>query len=346
MKLVKEFYTKETILRNPPRNLKMGDENSFGAKNYTIEPSALYLIRNVRISPLGIIYRRFISLKDFIVCYAIDFKKYKLRYLVKGLLQYKTKSLSNQNKYLILFDNYSGPHGFAHWLCDGLTRIAEMNDELIDYVALFPAYFKNEKLYLESLRFFKFDKIEYLPDNTFTKISELYIPSHIAGTGNFHPKNIQKLRHIILSQLPQSAKKIDYIYISRAKSSRRHVENEKEVGVYLKQQNFETIYFEDHTFQEQIQLISQAKLVVSIHGAALALIMFMKKNSSVLEFRKKTDTINNMYFSLANAVDLNYYYLNCDYKAIADNANNFNLVIDLQELKQTIDLMLLNTSNA
>lgn len=339
MELIREFYSEQMIRRKPPCNIVQGDMTLFGNPNYTIKSSALFKIKNARVSSLGIIYKNWKSVKQFIICYEIDFKNYQLRHLIKAVLRYKKISVNSNTKYLILFDNYSGPNGFAHWLCDGMTRIAELNGELKNYTVIFPDYFKEQKIYSETLSFFKFGEIDYLPKESFTKIPELYIPSYIAGTGNFNPKNLEKLRSIILPQIQAVKNSDDFIYISRAKSQKRHIENEKEVVTYLKELNFRIIYCEDYSFQEQVQIMNNAKLVVSIHGAALALLMFMEKGSSVLEFRKKGDAINNMYYSLADAVDLKYYYLNCNYTNIANNANNFDLNVDMGSLKQTLALI-------
>lgn len=340
MKLIREFYKEHVISRTLPVGLKPGDEGYFGNTSYTIKSSGLYFIRNAALTPLGIIYENFRSKKEFIVCYDIDFKNYKSRYLLKTLLKFRKQTLDRQVNYLVLFDNYSGPHGFAHWLCDGLTRIAELNDELKEYTALLPAYFKYEKLYLDSLQYFKISKIAYLEDNTLARVPKLYIPSHIAGTGNFNPKNLRKLRAIVLPQIKPVSKPVDRIYISRAKSSRRFVTNEQELCHFLEGHGFTILYFEDYSFGEQLDLISHAEVVISTHGAALALIMFMKEGAHVLEFRKSSDRHNNMYYSLCDAVNVNYHYLRCAATEIDEHANNFDLEVSLDELQAVVEPIL------
>ena len=340
MKLVREFYKEHVIRRKLPVGLKTGDEGYFGATSYTVKSSGLYFIRNAALTPLGIIYENLRSKKEFIICYDIDFRNYKSRYLLKTLLKFKKRTLDKQVNYLVLFDNYSGPHGFAHWLCDGLTRIAELNDELKNYTALLPAYFKHEPLYLDSLQYFKITKMAYLEDDTLAKVPKLYVPSHIAGTGNFNPENLRKLRAIVLPQLKPVSKPVEKIYISRAKSSRRFVTNEQQLCDFLKERGFVILYFEEYTFQEQLDLISNAKVVISTHGAALALIMFMKEGTHVLEFRKDSDRHNNMYYSLCDAVNVNYHYLRCAATEIDERANNFDLEVRMDELREVVEPVL------
>lgn len=339
MKLIKNFYKQKLIIRTPPTNLKKEDLFLFGKFEYLIPSSGLYLIKNARVTSIGIIYKFLFSIKSFIVCYDYDFKKYRFRYFIKSFFLCKHRKLSKRKDYIIIFDNYSGPNGFAHWLCDGLTRIAETNDFIDRYIVLLPEYFKDEALYLESLSFFNIKEIEYLQKNTISKIQNLYVPSHICGTGNFNPENLKKTRDIILPQLNTNNFNDEYIYISRGKSKRRFIENEKEVVSLMEKHDFKIIFMEDYLLSQQIQIISQAKIVISIHGAALSLIMFMKEKSIVLELRSKNDNINNMFFNLACAVNVNYYYLLCNFKNISEYANNFNLVVDILELDNEVKLL-------
>jgi len=47
--------------------------------------------------------------------------------------------------------------------------------------------------------------------------------------------------------------------------------------------------------------------------------MFMKKGGKVIEVRRKGDSINNCYFSLASDLEHDYYYIN----ALSENNNLF-----------------------
>ena len=341
MKLIKSFYNSQHIPQKKPSNIKEGDIGLFAADGYTSLNSGLYYLKNAKVSSIGIIYKFLFSIKSNIICYTADFKKYKFRYLVKQILQAKKIKLDSQIKYIIVFDNYSGPKGFAHWLCDGLTRIAEVNDILNEYTVLVPEYFKHEKMYLESLSFFNIKKIEFLKSNAFTLVPNLYFPSHICETGNFNVENLKKLKNIVLTKINKNPFNQKFIYVSRAKANRRFIQNEQETCNLLKKYNFDIIYLEDYSFTEQVQIISQAKMVVSIHGAALSLIMFMKEGSDIMEIRNENDNINNMYYYLANASNINYYYLLCQPIMFSKSANNFNLIVDIpyleNELKQIIE---------
>ena len=152
----------------------------------------------------------------------------------------------------------------------------------------------------------------------------------IAPSGNFHPENAIKLRDFIWQNCIDKNKFIssnNRIYISRSKASRRFLINEKDVESLLKEYNFQIINMEDYSFREQINIAYNARLLVSMHGGALTHIHFMQQESSVLEFRKKNDSKNNCYFSLADAMKVNYYYQFCKCKEISVAANNFDLMV-------------------
>src|SRR6185295_8017269 len=94
----------------------------------------------------------------------------------------------------------------------------------------------------------------------------------------------------------------------RLRTNRRRVLNEAEVSGLLREYGFVTLYFEDYTFEKQVHLSSNATMLISIHGAGLTNMLFMKEKASVLEFRPKNDHTNLCYYALASALDLNYYY--------------------------------------
>ncbi|MBA2613905.1 MAG: glycosyltransferase family 61 protein [Bacteroidetes bacterium] len=339
--LLKIFYD-ETIINNRlPVNFREKDSAIFGsAKTIKVPQSGLFLFKDVRVTDLGILYKNMQVLKENIICYDIDFKIYRFKYFLKAFLKFKKLDFKG-NKAILLFDNYSGPNGFAHWICDGLTRFAEINDTLHDYTVIVPAYFKDQGIYFETLKLFNISSIHYLEKDTLTHFKELYFPSPIGETGNFHPTNLDKLRTIVSTMLNLNTAATKNIYISRAKAKRRFIKNEKDVLKVLSKYDFEIYYLEDHTFSEQIKIVNSAANIISIHGAALALLAFAKEGASVMELRSKSDDINNMYYILANASKLNYYYLNCLSIFKTNTGNNFDLAVDITELEENVKQMVL-----
>lgn len=73
------------------------------------------------------------------------------------------------------------------------------------------------------------------------------------------------------------------IYISRKSAAHRKLANERELEQLLNRYGFESHCFEKCDFARQVELISQAEIVVSVHGAALANLIFARPGTCVVE---------------------------------------------------------------
>lgn len=208
---------------------------------------------------------------------------------------------------------------FFHWYTDTLSRIFNIIDITDEYPVLISEsllknnYIKNS---LENLR------INYLgyDFNKLLNIKTLLIASHTAPTGNYNKELIK----IISKQLrieDNNNLKNEYknIWISRNKGSYRRIINEKELSMILKKFNFKIYYPENHTFKYNQNIFAKSKVIAGLHGAGLTNMMFMKKGGKVIEIRRKGDSINNCYFSLASDLEHDYYYIN----ALSENNNLF-----------------------
>ena len=64
------------------------------------------------------------------------------------------------------------------------------------------------------------------------------------------------------------------------------------------------------------------------------------KSSNVLELRHASDRINNCYFTLAPALNLNYFYQSCDPANRSEDPHTADLKVDTGALRANIELML------
>lgn len=79
-------------------------------------------------------------------------------------------------------------------------------------------------------------------------------------------------------------------FISRKHTSRRNF-NEDEVFSVLQKEGFERVFPEDLTFEEQIALFNNAKIIVGGGGAAMTNLMFCNKGCKVLIINKTMDQV-------------------------------------------------------
>lgn len=73
------------------------------------------------------------------------------------------------------------------------------------------------------------------------------------------------------------------LYISRRRARHRKLTNERELEQALEPLGFEIVCFEDIPFERQAALVREAAIVVAVHGAALANMMFARPGSRVIE---------------------------------------------------------------
>lgn len=100
------------------------------------------------------------------------------------------------------------------------------------------------------------------------------------------------------------------IYISRNRSSRRKIENEKELLRILGEFGFRTYYLEEMTLREQAELFASARFVVAPHGAGLVNLIWSRSGTGILELYP--EFYHDPGFRiLASALNLDYHYAIC-----------------------------------
>lgn len=73
------------------------------------------------------------------------------------------------------------------------------------------------------------------------------------------------------------------IYISRKTASHRKLTNELELEQFLKSYGFESYSFDQVEFDEQVRIMRSAECIITVHGAALANLIFAKPSTQVIE---------------------------------------------------------------
>lgn len=85
------------------------------------------------------------------------------------------------------------------------------------------------------------------------------------------------------------------VYISRKDSSRKF-NNEEEIERFLKKQGFAIIQAENLTFEQQVELFSNTKILVAGHGAGITNILFMDIGTTLIELFPEKIVKPDFYF--------------------------------------------------
>lgn len=242
-----------------------------------------------------------------------------------------------ETEVLLITDYWS--KGYFHWLADALTRLYVVRDRLDDLTLVLPAGYDGLDYVRSSLDAFGIKKMDFIRPDEILECRCLFMPSHTAPSGHYNEEIIRGVRNVLLSAYGNSDQKLR-VYISRLHATRRRILNESELSEILLRFGFQTIYAEQLSFTQQVQLCSRARCLVSNHGAGLTNMMFLPEGANVFEFRHQDDRVNNCYFTLASALDLNYFYQTCRPAVANVDSHSADLIVDCQKFEDSLEQLL------
>ncbi|WP_182421739.1 DUF563 domain-containing protein (plasmid) [Priestia megaterium] len=243
---------------------------------------------------------------------------------------------------------WAGANNYYHWLHDILSRI-----HLLELSGI-----KVDKYLIPKLQLpFQIETILRLaiPEN---KIIE--IDSH-----NFH----LKAKNLVITSIPtylgastkwacdfirksfsnnKSIKRkglYDKLYISREDSKWRKVINERDVTRALSVNGFKKVVLTPLSIEEQIDIFSSAKVIVSPYGANLTNLIFCEPGTKVIQLftspPHKLFSDNNFmseYFRIGHYMGLDFNFMNCRIARPSPNKPLFNnLFVDIKKLLRFLD---------
>ncbi len=328
--------------RKLPVNLREGDCWLFDREMQRVIPqTSLLELRDVRISSDGILLQAGRILPESFA-FPVNRQNWKrrsvMKVLVSNYLFKRARKFSNNG--LWVTDDWS--RGYFHWLTDVLPRIMAVKDRLSDLVLLLPQSYQDLEFVLASLRPFNISNVEFIANSEVLVCDRILLPSHTAPSGHYNEELIRSVAELLTGCYGnQPAEHLgERIYVSRSSARKRKIDNETALLNILKEFDFEIVHTEDYSFEQQVNIASHARHLVSNHGAGLTNMLFMSNKSNVLELRHKTDNVNNCYFTLASALNLNYFYQSCEPVNSREPPHTANLVVDETRLRENLRLML------
>jgi capsular polysaccharide biosynthesis protein len=333
--LIKEHC--ETRPIKPPKNIGELEDQIFVSNKdfFSIE---IYNYPKAYVTGSGICFNRFLQLLKGSHSCIPEVKKEQHKIALFNFFLRKRIAFKSEKRFLVVHNQWYS--GYFHWLIDSLTRlfaVEQLHDKLC---LLLPEKARTISFVQQTLDLFPRLEKKYIPFDRLAMVKNLAVPSHLPGRGMYLSEKTKALRDYILSALnlmnSEAGKKI---YISRKSASRRKVINEAEVLELISKNNFEEVILEELNFSEQVKLFASSQTVLSIHGAGLSNIIFMKEGTNVIEILKKP--YNNQsyeldYHILSSEFELNYYALIGVPENINDSFDNADLFVNIPELKKML----------
>jgi capsular polysaccharide biosynthesis protein len=329
------FYQKKEnavmVSHKLPVNIREPDKKLFDHyTNYSSCKEEVFELHRVNINEQGIVFKGPNNFAE-----AFPHPVFRAQYgwlyiLGQYVFSKRIKGLPSKN-YVLIYDFWARGN-YYHWLVDALPRLMLLKDEfkLDNYSLILPR--DCPKFMKATLSYFEISNITYLKKNEYLSAPNLMVPYYLAGSGRIHPAKVLEIRDRLVKNVSGYAQK-ERIYVSRSKQKARRVHNEQDVLALMKEFNFETVFFEDLSFREQMELVRNTKVMVSSHGANLTNLMFMEPGTKVLEL-VRSDRPNFCYWALASVCSLKYYYQLCSI------ARYDHLQVDIDLLKRNLQSML------
>ena len=247
----------------------------------------------------------------------------------------KTKKV---NSAMICVDEFSSGSYF-HWLCDVVPRLELLTEtEFKNELFLFPPM-KTLIAYRESLDPYEIQRVHFMKLDEKFKAQKVFSVTPVAPTGNYRPEIMQAIRKRFLTYFAADIKpKRRKIWVSRQRAPKRTIVNEADLVPILHKHGWESMFMEDLTLADQVRLMAESTAIGGLHGAGLTNMLFMPAGGQVLEVRFRGDAHNNCYFSLASALEHEYWYLLADFVSGTD-VHVGNVKLDADALDRVLGEM-------
>lgn len=192
---------------------------------------------------------------------------------------------------------------YYHWLADCVSRLC-IADRFPEVPVLLPK--KLTSWQRESLKMLGIAEERWRQlDEGCYEADRLYFP-FTGHTGNTSTTVLQQMRlKFAGNRRPKKGKRL---YTGRLDAVHRRVVNEDEVVRALEREGFTNVVGSRLSFAEQVELFSDAEVIIGIHGAGLANLFFAPPEAVVVEVLDEA-YLNPVYYLVAASLEQDYWYM-------------------------------------
>ena len=315
--------------------------------------------RNVFVSHEGLCLQHFrlLPYSSFNIRTNYD-KSFGWQYYKLVMEQYLVSTYGKSLKKIALDDdtNYALIHtkwaNYSFWITSSLVRLLMLQNSGLDFTLLYPEEWDNVAYIQETLKAFPNLKYKRIPAGVHIQVKNLLLPEVRPFTACFNGAELQMVHDYIVARLPEEYKSRSYperIYVTRRKAKYRKVANEQDVVALLEKYGFSVIDFDDMLFWDQVAQMQAAKVLVAVHGAGMANLIFTKPQTQILELLheyKSPSAYRFPYWIGAETMGRKY---RCTFNKICENTMELSVInrdlfpdlfVDLSVLENHIKQML------
>ena len=196
--------------------------------------------------------------------------------------------------------------GYYHWFLDAMGQVLLARREQGNQVKVLVSS-RASRFVREGLRFFGImdDDLVYVDGPVV--VDKAVMVARNNDLGVIFQDNIDVLRLEIEKRCATTVRPFRKIYVSRRLERNRSIRNEDEVERVVRDAGFEVCYFERMPFAEQIKTVSEARVIMGIHGAGLPNIIAGRDGLIVIELLNPT-WFNTCFAQLASQLGFEYRY--------------------------------------
>ncbi|MGI4862331.1 MAG: glycosyltransferase family 61 protein [Janthinobacterium lividum] len=282
----------------------------------TLPALNIYIVKNANVSFIGAPFKNLQLFRPDMSPYTDGY--FRNNYLLMQWLAPKQR-VKRLAKAALMHDIWAAQN-YYHWLVESLPRLLMLRKAFPDIEILLPT--PTPAFIKETLALLNFTKFIPIAEGEFFKIDSLIIPQKLpfldlqledAATEK-HEFGLQAVREKLLHNLPKTTHTAPHrrVYVSRAHQPFRRVRNEEEIKDVLRKYDFETFYFEELSFAQQVDLMQETAVLVGLHGANLTNLMFMQPGTKIVELMNIDSGRLLFYFFMSSYFSLDYYCMPCN----------------------------------
>lgn len=298
----------------------------------------IYRLHKVHVTWDGAVFHNFWVFEPSIVRrYFV--KRFQDTLLLRQWLGEKVKVSGNM--VAVCHDQWS-TQNYYHWLIDSLPRLLALRSLYPGMQLMLPCASPLQAIpefISKSATLFGFANHLSLNPRQILSAKSVILSELTANSLSQRPDLIREVQKELLAALcPETVRPFRRVYAARAAGLARNWLNEAEAEAWLQQNGFEKIYFEQLSLLEQARLMRETEMLLGVHGAGLANMLFLPSHAKVVELH------NELYgdpcmLRLASCLSLAYYICPCD-GTNDDLGNQSDVVVNLTVLQQVTALAL------